>query len=633
MFDLVHKQKTLIKIILAVVFLPFVFFGVDSYFRGGGGGGGDSIATVGGQPITQQEFAQALQERRNSLQRMVGGRVDPALLDSPELRFAVLDGIVRQRLLINQAVRGGVLVSDPQLQQLISEQPAFQEDGRFSHARYVELLRRQNMTEVGFENSLRHDLMLERMSNAYRATTIVSNSVTERLLRINAQQREVSQSVLEPDRFVSQVRLEDGAAKQYYDAHQNEFQVAEQARLEYLVLALDNVAAQVEVSADEVKQFHEQNLRQYAQGEERQASHILIAVDAKAGAEQKQAARARAEQLLKQVKQNPASFADLAGKHSQDPGSAAQGGDLGFFARGAMPKPFDEAVFRMKAGEIAGPVESQFGYHIIRLTALKGRGLEDAKKQVESDLRRQKAGKRFSELAEQFNNLVFEQGDSLKPAADALKLAIQHSPWVSRSGSENKLLDNQKLLQAVFSEDAVRNKRNSEVIDVGNNTLIAARVIEYKPASARPFTEVGAEISKRLTRQQAAQLAARQGREMLGKLKQGAGEAAALAWSAPKLVSRENAQGYAGPVLAEVFKADVGKLPAYAGIENPQGGFVLLKITRVVEADAVDIARRKAMSEELRQLLGQEELNAYVASLKLKADVKVQQERLEKKER
>ncbi len=632
MFDLVHKQKTLIKIILAVVFLPFVFFGVDSYFRGGGGGG-DSIATVGGQPITQQEFAQALQERRNSLQRMVGGRVDPALLDSPELRFAVLDGIVRQRLLINQAVRGGVLVSDPQLQQLISEQPAFQEDGRFSHARYVELLRRQNMTEVGFENSLRHDLMLERMSNAYRATTIVSNSVTERLLRINAQQREVSQSVLEPDRFVSQVRLEDGAAKQYYDAHQNEFQVAEQARLEYLVLALDNVAAQVEVSADEVKQFHEQNLRQYAQGEERQASHILIAVDAKAGAEQKQAARARAEQLLKQVKQNPASFADLAGKHSQDPGSAAQGGDLGFFARGAMPKPFDEAVFRMKAGEIAGPVESQFGYHIIRLTALKGRGLEDAKKQVESDLRRPKAGKRFSELAEQFNNLVFEQGDSLKPAADALKLAIQHSPWVSRSGSENKLLDNQKLLQAVFSEDAVRNKRNSEVIDVGNNTLIAARVIEYKPASARSFTEVGAEISKRLTRQQAAQLAARQGREMLGKLKQGAGEAAALAWSAPKLVSRENAQGYAGPVLAEVFKADVGKLPAYAGIENPQGGFVLLKITRVVEADAVDIARRKAMSEELRQLLGQEELNAYVASLKLKADVKVQQERLEKKER
>jgi peptidyl-prolyl cis-trans isomerase D len=630
MFDLVHRHKKLVQIILAVAFVPFAFFGVDSYFRAGGG---DNIATVGGQPITQQEFALALQERQNSLQRMVGGRVDPALLDSPELRFAVLDGIVRQRLLINQAVRGGVLVSDPQLQQLISEQPAFQENGRFSNARYVELLRRQNTTEAGFENSLRRDLMLERMSNAYRATTIVSGAVAERLLRINAQQREVSQSVLEPDKFASQVKLEDGVARQYYDTHQNEFQVAEQARLEYLVLALDNVAAQVETGADEVKQFHEQNLKQYAQGEERRASHILIAVDSKAGAEQKQAARARAEQLLKQVRQNPAGFADLAGKHSQDPGSAAQGGELGFFPRGAMPKPFDEAVFGMKAGEIAGPVESQFGYHIIRLTAVKGRGLEDVKKQVELDLRRQKAGKIFSELAEQFNNLVFEQGDSLKPAADALKLPIQSSPWVSRGGSENKLLNNQKLLQAVFSEDAVKNKRNSEVIDVGNSTLVAARVIEYKPASARPFTEVGAEIGRRLMQQQAAQLAARQGREMLGRLKQG--EAVVLAWSAPKLVNRENAQGYgyAGPALAEIFKADVGKLPAYAGIGNAQGGFVLLKITRVVEADAVDIARRKAVGEELRQLLGEEELNAYVASLKLKTGVKVQQDRLEKKER
>jgi peptidyl-prolyl cis-trans isomerase D len=629
MFDFIHNHKTLIQIILAVAFVPFAFFGVDSYFRGGGGG--DNIATVGGQPITQQEFALALQERQNVLRRMVGGRVDQALLDSPELRFAVLDGIVRQRLLINQALRGGVLVSDQQLQQIISEQPAFQDNGRFSHARYEELLRRQNMSPVGFENSLRRDLMLERVSDAYRATAIVPNAVAERLLRINSQQREVSQSVVEPDKFVAQVRLADGAAKQYYDAHQNEFQVAEQARLEYLVLALDTVASQVEVGADEVKQFYEQNPKQYARGEERQASHILITVDAKASAEEKQAARAKAEGLLKQVRQNPASFAELAGKNSQDPGSAAKGGDLGFFPRGTMVKSFDEAVFQMQAGEIAGPVESQFGYHVIRLTAVRGRGLDEVKKQVELDLKRQKAGKKFAELAEQFNNLVFEQGDSLKPAANALKLTIQAGGWVSRNGSDNKLLNNQKLLQAAFSEDTVKNKRNTEVIDVGDNTLVAARVIEYKPASVRPFAEISAEINQRLTQQQAAQLAARHGRELLDKLKQG--EGIALGWSAAKLVSRGNAQGYAGTALTGIFKADIGKLPAYTGVENAQGGFVLLKVTRVVDSETVDIARRKAVSEELRQVLGQEELNAYVASLKLKADVKVQQDRLEKKER
>ncbi|MBI3054569.1 MAG: SurA N-terminal domain-containing protein [Betaproteobacteria bacterium] len=628
MYDLLYSHKKLVQIVLAIIFVPFAFFGVDSYFRAGGG---ESIATVGGQPVTEQEFALALQGRQNELQRMAGGRMDPALLDSSELRFAVLDGIVRQRLLVSQAVRSGLLVSDQQLQQIISEQPAFQEDGKFSRARYEELLRRQGMTPIGFENSLRRDLMVERVSNAYRATTIVPNAVAERLLRINAQQREVSQSVLAPENFVAQVKLEAGAAKQHYDAHQNEFQLPEQARLEYLVLALDAIAAQVEVSADEVKQFYEQNLKQYARGDERQASHILIAVDAKASAEEKQAARARAEQLLQQARKNPAAFPELARKNSQDPGSAANGGDLGFFPRGAMTKPFDDAVFQMKAGEIAGPVQSEFGYHVIRLTAVKGRGLEEVKQQVALDLKRQKAAKKFSELGEQFNNLVFEQGESLKPAADALKLAIQASSWVSRSGSENKLLNNQKLLQAVFAEDAVKNKRNSEVVDVGNNTLVAARVAEYKPASVRAFEEVSAEITKRLTLQQAAQLAAARGRELLAKLRQG--ESAAVTWSGAKRISRENAQGYAGPVLVGVFKADVSKLPAYAGIENERSEFVLLKITRVVEAEGVDAARRKAAAEELRQMLGQEEFDAYVTSLKLGADIKVQKERLEKKER
>ena len=629
MFDLIHNHKRLIQIVLAVIFLPFAFFGIDSYFRGADRSG--SIATVNGQPVTQREFEQALQERQNALQRMVGSRVDPALLDTPELRFAVLENIVRQRLLLNQALREGVLIPDAQLQQVISEQPAFQEDGKFSHARYEELLRRQGLTPVNFEISLRRDLMLDRMSEAYRSTAVVPNVVTERLLRINAQQREVSQSVLEPDRFVSQVKLEAGAAKQYYDTHPNEFQVAEQARLEYLVLALDTIAAQSEVSADEIKQYYEQNSKRFAKSEERQASHILIAVDAKSSAEEKQAARAKAEALLKQVKQNPASFADVAKKYSQDPGSAAQGGDLGFFPRGAMLKPFEDAVFQMKPGDIAGPVESTYGYHIIRLATVKGQGLDDVKKQIELELKRQKTGKKFSEMAEQFGNLVFEQGDSLKAAADALKLPIQTSGWVSRSGSEDKLLNNPKLLQAVFAEDAVKNKRNTEVIDVGNNTLIAARVVEYKPASMRAFDEVRAEINKRLTQQQAAQLAARQGREMLAKLKQG-GEVSGLTWGSTNMVSRENPQGYAGPALAEVFKADASKLPAYAGLENAQGGFVLLKITRVVDAGAVDVARRKAAGEELRKLMGQEELDAYVASLKLKSDVKVQQDQLEKKQ-
>jgi peptidyl-prolyl cis-trans isomerase D len=627
MFDLVHKHKKLIQIVLAIIFLPFAFFGIDSYFRSSEGG--NHVATVGGQPVTQQEFAVAMQERQNYLQRITGNRVDPAMLDSPELRFAVLDGIIRQRLLVAQAARGNVLISDAQLQQIISEQPAFQDNGKFSHERYVDLLRRQNMTEVGFEMGLRRDLMLQHVNGAYTATAIVPASVSERLLRVNAQQREVSQNVLDPEKFSAQVKVDDAAVKSYYDAHQSEFQVAERARVDYVALSLDAIAAQTAVSPEEVRQFYDQNLKQYAKGDERQASHILITVDSKASEAEKRAARAKAELLLKQARQNPASFADLAAKNSQDPGSAAKGGDLGYFPRGAMVKPFDDAVFQMKVGEIAGPVESPFGYHIIRLTAAKGHGFEDVSKEVERDLKRQKAGKRFAELAEQFNNLVFEQGDSLKPAADALKLTVQPGGWVSRSGaSDNKLLNNQKLLQSMFADDTVKNKRNTEVVDVGNNTLVSAHIVEYKPAAIRPLDEVRAEIVKRLTQQQEALLAAKQGRELLAKLKQGGDD---VSWGAGKLVSRNNAQGYSGPAIAEIFKVDAGKLPAYVGYESPQGGYVLVKITRIVDGESADAARRKAASDELRQLVAQEELAAYVASLKTKADIKVQQDRLEKK--
>jgi peptidyl-prolyl cis-trans isomerase D len=220
----------------------------------------------------------------------------------------------------------------------------------------------------------------------------------------------------------------------------------------------------------------------------------------------------------------------------------------------------------------------------------------------------------------------------LKPAADDLKLSVQNTGWIGRSGkNSNKLLNSPKLMQAVFSEDVLKNKRNTEVVDVGDNTLVAARVVDYKAASARPFDEVSAEIGKRLAQEQAAQMASKQGREMLAKLKQGA-DVPGVCWDTGKLVSRENAAGYASAALAAVFKSDVTALPAYTGVENPQGGYVLLRITRVVENDPGDAAKRKAVTEELQRLAGQEELNAYIASLKLKSDVTVHKDRLENKQ-
>ncbi len=248
------------------------------------------------------------------------------------MRAAILDTLIRRQLLLAQAAHDGIAVSDHDLERLIGAAPEFQQDGKFSSALYMDWLNSQGATQVTFENSVRHDLAQARMNDAYRGSAIVPNTVAERLLRINNEQREVSMRALIPEQFLANVKLSPDAVQKYYDAHQNEFQVPEQVRLDYIVFSIDMVAARGEVSDDEVRQFYETNHARYAMDEQRRASHILIAVDPKADAAAKQAARAKAEQLFQQAQRSPAQFAELARKNSQDPGSAVQGGDLGWFS-------------------------------------------------------------------------------------------------------------------------------------------------------------------------------------------------------------------------------------------------------------------------------------------------------------
>lgn len=630
MFNIVQNNKRLLQIILAIIVLPFAFFGIDSYFRNSDNVQG--LATVDDYSISQREFNDVLRERQEAIQRMLNGRADAALLDNPELRFAVLDGLIRQHLLTNQALRSGMMVSDRQLQGIISGLPVFQDQGKFSFARYEQFLKSQGVTPAMFETRLRYDLMRQQSDAAYSDSVFIPRTVVERLLRLSDQQREVSQFVVAPDKFLAQVKLEADAAKKYYDGRQEEFRIPEQARVEYVTLSAESLSSQIQVPLAEIEKYYEGHRAQYEVKETRQASHILISVDSGAGAEARQKAHAKAEEIYGQLKRDPGKFAELAKNHSQDPGSAANGGDLGLFSRGSMVKPFDEAVFKMKIGDISAPVESQYGYHIIRLTAIKPgqlKRLDEVRGQIEAELKKQLAGRKFAETAENFNNVVFEQSESLKPAADLVKTAIQKSGWITREHADDTRLNNPKLLQAIFSEDVLRNKRNTEAVEVAPGVLLAARIIEHKPAAVQPFGEVSAAIVKKLTLQQAGQLAIQDGRDKLEKLKQG--KDAQVTWSAPQLVSRNEPKGMSEPVLRQVFKAGTGKLPAYTGIDDPRGGFALLKVSRIVEPEKAAADKQKALTEGLQQLLGQEGMSAYVASLRQKADVKISKELLEKK--
>ncbi len=631
MYDFVYKHKRWLQIALLVLIVPpFALFGIDFYFRNTDTDG--SLAKIGDTTISEVEYSKALRQAQDRMREMMRENPDPSLLNSPQLKESVLNELIEQKVTLSHARETGMTVSDAELQRIIAGVEAFHDDtGKFSRERYRQLLQGQGMTPAGFENQVRSNIVLEQVRSVYAASAFVPESVAERLLRIREQEREVSQVVFNPVEYRKQVNITAAEADKYYAEHKNEFLVPERVRVEFVVLSLDAYQRNVQVSDEEIRKYYEENQSRYQTPEERRASHILIPASASATAEEKAKAKAIADDLLAQLKANPRKFGELAAKYSKDPGSAEKGGDLGFFGRGLMVKPFDEAAFAMKAGEITGPVETQYGYHIIRLDAIKAvqtTPLEAVRAQIIEEIRKPKVTRAFAEAAENFNNLVYEQFDSLKPAADALKLTVQQSDWLSRAGgNQNPLLNNDKLLAAVFSEEVLKNKHNTSAIEVQPNMLVAARVLEHKPAEAVPLEQVRNDIVQHLTDEAATKRAETAGREALGKLKKG--EPVALAWSAPQSVTLQKRQGLHPEAAQSVFGLDTAKLPAYTGAPVSQGRFVIYRVTKVKEAPAVTAEQREALAKSLAQMIGQEQYIAYLASLRERADVKLDKKKLE----
>jgi peptidyl-prolyl cis-trans isomerase D len=636
MFDAIRERraaKVLTYIIFGLIIISFSFWGIESYVKNIGRA--DYVAKVGGYRITQQEFTNAYRNRLDQLRRMFGQQVDAAMLDNPQQRQAVLEDLINRNVLRDAAVKSGLTITDEQLRKSISAMEVFQEDGKFSEKRYEQLLKAQGYTGVGFEERMREDLLLDKAREGIVETAIAPKFQIEQTIRANEQQREVAHATFAPADFVKDVKIEDAAAKTHYDAHPEEFKVPEKVKLEYAMLSAEKYMAEMTASEGEIKQRYEDKLKQgqYGQPEERQASHILIAAKPDASEADKKTARAKADNVLKEVKASPDKFSDLAKKYSEDTGSAQQGGDLGFFGKGAMVKPFEEAAFAMKPGDIQGPVESDFGFHIIKLTGIKEaktKALAEVSAEIVNEIKREKANKEFAKHAEHFSDVVFQQPDTLKPAADEFKITLQQSDFVSRDGQGgNPLLANKKLLDAVFSAEVRKDKRNTEAIEVSPNVLVSARVLDYKPGSKRAFEEAKAGIIEKLKQEEAAKLAVKKGEAALADLKAGK-DVAALKWSAAELVSRQNPGALAGPVLGAAFKADTQKLPAIVGAGGPTG-YTLAKITKVVEAPAPDDAKRKTTAQNIAQSMAQNELGALVASLRSRATIDVKQGALEQK--
>lgn len=633
MFDAVRNNKRVVQVFLVLITLPFAFWGVESYVRNVSGG--NDAATVGGSRISPQELGQAVRDQQDRMRAALGRGFNPAMFDTPEMRQMALDSLINQRVLLLRAAQDHLTVNDDQLRDTISSIPALQEGGKFSMSRYEAALRNQGLSQAGFEARLRQDLTLQQLVSSVGESAFVARSAADRWLAVQQEEREVSEFAVKPDSFMTQVNLAPDAVKNYYEANRKLFEMPEQVRAEYVVLSQEALADQISVSDAEVKSWYDSHQDRFKQSEERRASHILIQVGKDASEAEQKAAREKIESMLKQVKQNPNDFAKLAKQYSQDPGSAQNGGDLGYFGRGAMVKPFEDAAFALKENQVSDVVRSDFGFHIIKLTGIKpekARSLEEARGEIAAELKREAAGRKYAEAAEVFSNLIYEQSDSLKPAAEKFKLTPQTSGWIAKGAPQTAAqLNNDKLLAALFSDDAIKSKHNTEAVETAPNTLVAARVVEHKPAELRLLDAVKADIQKKLTQEEAAKLAQKNGGDKLTRLTKG--EKLDLAWSAPHAVTRQGAPRMTPEALQRIFKVPADKLPGYAGSAFPDGTYVLYRISSVKQPVAGDAARAKALRDQYARLRGEDDLSAYLAALRERFPVKINKAVLEAKEK
>lgn len=612
---------------MGLAVLPFLFWGVESYRSDGKEG---YVAVVDGEEIPRREFEQALRDHHERMRGMLGANFDSAMLDSFEVKNSVLERLIQQRLLQKEAASNGFVVLDSQLVKTIREIPAFQKDSKFSKQQYEELLSSQGLTPVIFESRVRQELLLQQLLDGYSEYGFAPKTVAEKVRYLSEVQREINQIKIESEQFLSQVTPEEADINDYYEKHKVDFHLPERARIEYLVLSLEAAAENETVSLESINKYFEENQDEFSQPEERKASHILISVPAAASEDEKKSARDKAENILELLKQNPDTFAEIAKEHSDDPGSAIQGGDLGFFGRGVMVKAFEDKIFSMQSDEISDIVETDFGLHIIKLTDVKEAkrsDLTDVREQIEKKLKIETMSSSFGEIVEDFSNLVYEQGDNLQAVAEKFELTIQSTDWITRNTVEPLILANEKLLSALFSDESIKNQRNTEAIEVKPDTFVSARIVEHKPATAQSLMVVKDQIVEKLKRQMAQAKAIEEGQEKLARLQE-TGESGDdnSSWGDVKQISYMQSQGLDHETLGVIFKVETSNLPAYTGSINPEGGFNLIRINKVIEPESIEKTKLDNFGKQLQQMITQEEMSSYLTMLRKRYEVRVKQD-------
>jgi len=626
MFEFVRTHTKILQFILFLLIFPsFVLFGVEGYSRMSDRGA--VVAQVAGQDIRQSEWDAAHKTEADRMREQLP-MLDAKLLDSPEARQSTLDRLIRDKVIAAAAQRDRMVVTDERLLAALQQDQALaafrRPDGSTDVEGLKQALARQGMTPQMYDEQVRTNLIRRQVLTGISGSTLLAAAPAQVALGAYFEKREVQVARFDAAEFAAKITPTDADIEAYYQANPQQFQAPEQASIEYLVLDLESVKKGIAVNEADLKTYYEQNVASNAGKEERRASHILIAAPKDAPAAERAAAKARAEELLAAVRQNPASFADLARKHSKD-GSAAKGGDLEFLARGATVKPFEDALFALKKGETSGVVETDFGYHIIRLTDIKTprqRTFEEMRPELEAQLKQQQAQRKYAESADAFSNAVYEQSDSLKGVAERFKLEVRTATGVQRNPSAGgaPALANPKFLAALFSADSLEKKRNTEAVEIAPGQMVAGRVTQHVPARTLPLEAVKAQVRERVKATRGAEMAKKAGADQLAAWK---ADPASAKLPAAVVVSREDPARQPRPAVEAALQADPTALPALLGVEMGDAGYVVVRVVKSIPRTAPPEAVARQEGQQYAQWWSQAEALAYYNLLKNRHKVKV----------
>jgi peptidyl-prolyl cis-trans isomerase D len=606
--------------IVGLISIPFALWGVNSYLTGGSD---VVVAEVNGNDITQNDLQQSLQQYRDRMRNVLGDQFDPSMFEGPVAKRNVLDALIEEKLITEAATSLKQSVSDQQVAAVIRNIPAFQRDGQFDNEVYTMLLARMGYSPNQYETRLRFDLMSQQLTDNVTATSVVAPYQIDQALRLEKQQRELAYGMVSLQKYAEETEVDDADVKAYFDANTADYTAPEQMKLDYLQLSLDAIASGLTASEEDIKQYYADNQSRFVGPEQRRASHILIEGD-------DDEALAKAQALKAQL-DNGEDFAELAKTQSQDPGSASQGGDLGFFGHDVMDPAFEEAAFALaNVGDVSEPVKTEFGYHLIKLTAIQqdeSKPFAEVQAEVEKQYRREQAESQFYDKAEQLANLTYENPDNLEPAAEALELDIQSTPSFTRTGTETGISSEDKVISAAFSEDVKDEGLNSAVIELSDTDVVVIRKNKYIPETVLPYESVEPAIKQQLLFDAASKQAKDKGEQLLADLQ--AGEAVTAdfdQWTDAAFYDRES-EAVSKQILRRAFSmpSPANDKAVYQGFTAENGNYIVIKLSALKDGDtsAVTQDERDVLIDDLKNLYSRAEFDAFMATLRAEADIEI----------